>query len=1193
MSADSRLGPLFRRWLDGCLQGAPPSIDELTSDCPEQAEPLLHLISYVCPRLEGQATLRHATPIQDESHADLGTLPTLPRSPLARDSSLPTFDGYDTIAELGRGAMGVVYHVRQHHLGREVALKMILSGIYAGATERRRFIDEARAVAAIKHPGIIQIHEFGEFAGLPYYALEYCALGSLANRLAEHPLPATEAADLVQQIALAIQSAHDAGIIHRDLKPANVLLTKDGDRIVTKVSDFGLARRVNSDARMTSVGAIVGTPSYMAPEQAAGVAKITPAVDIWALGAILYECLTGRPPFTAAGATETLLQVISQEPVTPTKLNPGIPRDLETITLKCLQKDPHRRYPHAREMAEDLRRWRDHEPIFARPVGVVERSRKWMRRNPIVALLIALVATTLILGTIVSTWFALVADRESRHAREEAEKQRQARELADDSLEQVERLLYAQKLRTALHDWDDNRIEIAKSNLHSTEKNLRNWEYRWLVNRFDWNQVTFTQPRTELLCLAVDPSGRFVATGAGNKVITLRDAALGSVLRTLSGHEGPVNALAFSPDGWRLASGSDDSTLKIWDVASGKLLRSIAGHSAAITSLCWSPDGLNIVSGSRDRTKRVWASNTGAEMLYIGDHTKAVNSVAFDRDEIRVASGSDDGSVMIHDGHSGDLYRTLQSPFGAVRSIAFDPLGERIAAISARNTLIVWNSRSGAQLWQQRIPTPARDQEESLGVVRFSPDGLQLASADSEGMIRLWNAQDGEAITLFRGHPARVTDLTFDADGGRLFSVDEAGSLKIWDTRLEEAPVKIGDHAQAVRALAFSADEKHLASGGRDRLVRLYAMPSGRLVRTLGPTGEWINALGFVDQGKSLLVATHAGTIEVWDTTSGTRTKTIQAHEDAIHALAIDAESRHFATGGEDGKINVYDAKTLERVSQFTDVGGRIYTLAFSPLSDQCSTLAVAGDNFGVVFYDLVNGRMRTRITVPDKIATVAYLDKDQVVFGSHDGTVTFGDEQTRLLSDCGKHNDEVRSLVATAKRIFSAGNDNTIRIWDTQSTTELLTLRGHADSVLAVALSPGGDLLASADADGIVRLWDARSEIEGRDAIRLRERSRFDTDAHQAAFDRAMQGKQYHAALFHLDLLAAENASRRATLLQRRRTLLEEVPTTERWTLLEQVRTGGLHPQRGDNRRRWLPLMSQLLPEQELAVTWRASTLR
>jgi serine/threonine protein kinase len=333
--------------------------------------------------------------------SDATTAFTTPR----QDKRLPNVIGYEILGVLGRGGMGVVYQARQLKLKRPVALKMILAGDAASGQERERFRIEAEAVARLQHPHIVQIYEVGEQDGRPFFSLEYVDGGSLAGKLQGSPQPPLAAAKLVESLARAIHAAHQHGVVHRDLKPANVLLTATG---VPKITDFGLAKQLDSDTDHTRTGAILGTPSYMAPEQAAGKMRdVGPAADVYALGAILYEMLTGRPPFRGETPIETIHQVRSDEPVPPTRLQPRLPRDVEVICLKCLEKEPRKRYLAALDLAEDLRRFQEGRPITARPVGTGERGWRWCRRNPGVAALSAAVVLTLLLGTAGASFFAL------------------------------------------------------------------------------------------------------------------------------------------------------------------------------------------------------------------------------------------------------------------------------------------------------------------------------------------------------------------------------------------------------------------------------------------------------------------------------------------------------------------------------------------------------------------------------------------------------------------------------------------------------------------------------------------------------------------------------------------------------------------------------------------------------------------
>ncbi len=367
----------------------------------------------VPPGHEIEGVLGH--PGTGPSTVDAPSRAAAPPSPAASGPRTVRLAGYEVLEELGRGGMGVVYKARHLKLGHEVALKVILAGGHADEQELARFHLEAAAVARLKHPGIVHLHEFGEYDGKPFFSLEFVEGGSLAVRLNQGPLPAREAAVLVEKLARAVQHAHEAGILHRDLKPGNVLLTKAGE---PKVADFGLAKQLGAEEGLSQTGAVMGTPSYMAPEQAAGrVRELGPPTDVYGLGAILYKCLTGRPPFQGTTKHETLQQVLRQEPVAPRRLVPTVPRDLETVCLRCLEKDATKRYATAADLADDLGRFVRGEPVVARPVGRLGRGWRWCRRNPALAAALTLAATLLLAGTGVSSYFAVAEAEQAETAR--------------------------------------------------------------------------------------------------------------------------------------------------------------------------------------------------------------------------------------------------------------------------------------------------------------------------------------------------------------------------------------------------------------------------------------------------------------------------------------------------------------------------------------------------------------------------------------------------------------------------------------------------------------------------------------------------------------------------------------------------------------------------------------------------------
>ena len=386
---DERLGPDDQQRVGGHVAGCAAcqkTLEALTADAaPDLPSWPGRTPDEVTPLPTGRLDRRKQSP------------PAAGAAPPADDAAEPPpeLNDYEILSVLGRGGEGVVYRARHRPLGRLVALK-VLRGDGPGQPQAlRRFQMEAETLARLRHPNIVQVYEVGDVAGRPFFAMEYVEGGALAARLKGQPQPAREAAALLEALARAVHAAHRAGVVHRDLKPGNVLLNEDG---TPKVSDFGLAKRLRVKTGLTRTGLVLGTPAYMAPEQARAEGKdVGPACYIYALGSILYHLLTGRPPFVGARPMDVLLQVVQDEPVSVRRLVPRAPRDLETICLKCLHKDPRRRYASAEALADDLRRWLDGRPVLARPTPAWERAWKAARRRPVIATLAAACSVALLL----------------------------------------------------------------------------------------------------------------------------------------------------------------------------------------------------------------------------------------------------------------------------------------------------------------------------------------------------------------------------------------------------------------------------------------------------------------------------------------------------------------------------------------------------------------------------------------------------------------------------------------------------------------------------------------------------------------------------------------------------------------------------------------------------------------------------
>ena len=513
---------------------------------------------------------------------------------------LPEVEGFEVLGELGRGGMGVVYLAYRKYLRRPCALKMILSGDHAGAEAVSRFLAEAEAVARLHHPNVIQIYEIGQHQGRPYLELEYAQGGSLSSRLDGTPWPASAAAELVAPLARAVAEAHRLKIVHRDIKPGNVLLTDQGK---PKLADFGIVKSLEASSGLTATDSILGSPNYMAPEQAVGRSRdVGPLADVYSLGAVLYELIVGRPPFRAASVLETLQQVRSVEPVRPSRLVPGIPRDLETIVLKCLEKDPHRRFESGDQLAGDLERFLEGAPVTARPVSSLERVWKYAKRRPALALSFLLVHILLaaLLGLGAWSYFKIsqaledseaqrfnalqLARRESKALTEALEQrslaQARSRDLAWEN--------YVYRINRAVREVEDDNAALAEDLLHGCPRDQRGWEWNYVKRLANLSLFDFPC-RGSVNAVAYAQNGAFVVSGSGEPLVgpdprktqeselTRWDLETG-IRHSLGTQPGTVFGIEISPDGKLLAATSGYlipnimGVVTVRDASSGEVL---------------------------------------------------------------------------------------------------------------------------------------------------------------------------------------------------------------------------------------------------------------------------------------------------------------------------------------------------------------------------------------------------------------------------------------------------------------------------------------------------------------------------------------------------------------------------------------------------------------------------------------------
>jgi len=1024
----------------------------------------------------------------------------------------PRLGDYEILHEIARGGMGVVYRARQVSLNREVALKMILPGQAVSSRTLRRFRIEAEAAAHLDHPDIVPIYEVGEIDGQPYFTMKLVEGGCLASRLEEFRLPAADRkprpsrrsleqtrsrlAGLLATVARAVHHAHQRGILHRDLKPANILLDGEGRPMVT---DFGLAKRVEQDAGLTQSRTVVGTAAYMPPEQAqARNDALTTAADVYSLGAILYELLTGQPPFRGESYFDTLLKVVEELPVPPRCRNPHVPPDLEAICLKCLQKDPAKRYGSALELAEDLERWLAGEAVSVRRQTSGERAWRWARRNRLAATLLAAVGVLMVVvtaGSVLAAWRidaarhradskAVEADEAAQKAALLAGQERDARaraEVARDTAEKAHaannRLLvsgyvangtraldggdlfgsllwYGEALRLDRGDpagEDPHRVRLAAV-LRCCPRLVQVW--------FDNGAAP----------PAFSPDGRCVVL-IQKAVARTWDVASGQAVSAPMSHAADVERAAFSPDGRRVVTTAADGTARVWEATTGKPVTAALRHDKAVRWAAFSPDGGRLATVAADRAQ-VWDAATGKPLGEPLRHDRPVLFASFSHDGKRLVTCGGDSEIHKGEIRVWDLSAAKPSSRALSRQVVLHWAhltadGEHVVATGGFST---------AHLWPL---VPGRWDSPGFSVVRLDPDGA--VGQDPTRVLKL-DGSTAQVYDLSQGKPVgppllhggEVLYAAFSSDGRLVVTAARDRTARVWEAVTGKPLTPPLRHGRLVHRAALSTDGRRLLTTTGDGVVRAWDLAPREVMQPL-PAPPGVGPTALSPDGRLLAVVDKAGSAWVRDAVSDKVLRGPWALPRPVTEVVFAPDGRRVLAASESG-ARVWDALIGEAVTPLLPHAGPVQRLLFTP---DGSRAAILGPQNLEVYNASTGAAQSSHVLPAGKVPAIGLaLAPDGRAFvairtvenlGMHD--VVSG----ALRAGPFRHAGRVSAAAVSpdGKRLAVGTADGSAFLWDVASARPAAPPLQHGQPLRQVAFSGDGRRLVTVAEDHSARAWD------------------------------------------------------------------------------------------------------------------------
>lgn len=987
-------------------------------------------------------------------------------SPGAEATSGQRFGDYELLEETGRGGMGLVYKARQLSLNRVVALKLILSGQFASKQEVLRFRGEAEAAANLRHPNIVAIYETGEHDGQHYFSMEYVPGRNLAEIVHDGPLPAKRAARYAEIIARAIHYAHQQGTLHRDLKPSNVLIDANDQ---PRVTDFGLAKRLRSDFGVTVTGQVLGSPHFMPPEQTSGKrGSVGPPSDVYGLGALLYHLVTGRPPFQAGSLEEVLRELHEKDPVSPRLLNASVPRDLETICLRCLEKEPGRRYTSAEELADELGRFLRNEPIHSRPINGPERLWRWCRRKPVVAGLLAavhLLALALIIGGITA---ALRIQHGATVLREN---------------------LYAADINVAARALNEDNLGLARELLERyypgpEQRDLRGFEWRYLWNRCqgDESASITAHDGAAIAALAISPDQQWLATGGHDRAIKLwhfPTRAFEATVATRRAAPPWTGGVTFSGDGKHLAI-MDWEGIRLLETAHWTEIQMLPEPASQFAFLPRSHGVVGGIVGASIWQPPTWhPCRIGPASLIQAEksnrHLYAVNP-----QETSVAVTHDEG-VSLLDIFSGDLTVTLPHVQQArPYAVAWSPDGHLLAVGTLNGEVWIWDADNRSLL------TKLAPHKMFVIGLAFSPDGQRLATGGSDQFLTLWTVQDWRMEARLLGHGNGIWGLAFSPDGQTLVSGSRDGTVKFWEVQSATRPPALLD---AHTPIGISPDSQTVVTLDRDATLKLWNLVTLQLIRSyrLSETNQ-ASAGRLASDGKTAAIGYRDGTVELRDLDSGELGRRFHGPTNLpVWGLELSPDGRFIAVQialpphpKRSGRAAIFD--TASGSSAFAEaVAQGVCAIAFSVRHD---LMAVAEPSGIVVLWDLKTNRVvRQFSTSSGEIVEMVFSPDDAtLVTVSYDSRSQAWDVGTGRLR--GPLRGQTIATVAVryspdGKTIATAGMDRTVTLWQAATLRPLTTFPWDGVFLGPILFAPDGhSLVAGAmlpvDEGGAVQVWRA-----------------------------------------------------------------------------------------------------------------------